>query len=816
MRQALLLVGLIFFACAKPKVGGPVVLSSGDLTVTIDPATGAYDVSRAGQLVFQHAIADVLFETPEGSELTGFNACEQRSQSADGAFTCTTRGMELSLALKVLEGKPAFTAQLTATNKTAATLTVLRLAPLVADPAYGGALWLGAQPERHRVLENGQFLVLDQAAQLNIPTAASPPINAVLPIPLRGSSVANWNHIVTDLDGTRSLVAGYLTFDHSIPTLGLAPLDTVGADGRRPFSYAAESALIFHGKPLAPGQSIVSEVLYVEPLPAEPLAALERYAVAVADHKHITPWPKRGADHVVPNGWNSWSGGDSTGGYGHDIDETLIKANLAVYTREFKPFGASYFQIDDGWQHGYGDWTWKADTFPSGGAGMASFIADQGFKPGLWIGPFSVSSSSPVAVNHADWLQPREDGGIGLFGKDRATLDLTNPAVRDYVRDTFTDFKNAGWKWAKVDFSYFDLLGKPQFDPTMTNVEAWSSGWQLLRDTLGPDVFVVGIGIMGTNIGRVDGMRLTNDDGPRWEDPKPDDALESSRSFKETVRVGSRRWFYQNRIWVNHNDLLYFRSDPDPQYAPLTFNESRTFASWVGLGGGIVKLGDRILDLADKPEQIDVLRRLLPSWPDGARPLDVMTRDFPEQHLLHVSAPAGEWDVLGLFNWGTNRDWSTQPPTPMPEAARSFPVSCADCLAYEFWSEQFLGRIQGSTMVSVEPREAKLIALRPYSRAPQFLGSNRHITQGANDMGAVRWDAGASILSGTLLGAVGPATTPFEYRLAFYVPDGFHMSNATVEGAIVRTETVGPVVRLKFVLPPEAQGQKVKYSVSFQ
>ena len=53
-----------------------------------------------------------------------------------------------------------------------------------------------------------------------------------------------------------------------------------------------------------------------------------------------------------------------------------------------------------------------------------------------------------------------------------------------------------------------------------------------------------------------------------------------------------------------------------------------------------------------------VVRRLLPAFPDAARPLDVLTRDFPEQFRLHVAAPAGEWDVLGLFDWGKNRDSS--------------------------------------------------------------------------------------------------------------------------------------------------------------
>jgi hypothetical protein len=516
--------------------------------------------------------------------------------------------------------------------------------------------------------------------------------------------------------------------------------------------------------------------------------------------------------------WCSWSGGSGTGGYGQSIDTSLIQQNLDVYARELQPFGANTFELDDGWQPRYGDWTFRADTFPGGATSEVSAIDKAALLPGLWTAPFSAAPDSALAQAHPDWLQPAEDGIVGVFGKDRQTLDLSNPAVRDYVAQLYQGQHEQGWKWAKGDFSYFALLGKPQFDRTLTNVESWRGGWQVIRDALGPDVFLVSIGVMGSNIGRIDSMRLTTDNGPQWDESDADNAIANDRAFKATVRTGTRRWFYQNRIWVNHDDMIFFRPSPDSSVPPLSLEETRTFATWIALGGGLVELGDKVLDVGQHPEWIDILRRLMPVWPDGARPLDVMTRDYPEQYRQHIAAPAGTWDNVGLINWGTNRDWSQTPPAPMPEATRSYRVTCeGECLAYEFWSEAFLGRFTGGFDVSVDPRRAKVIAVRAPVGVPQLLGTDRHVTQGATDQGAITWDSSKRTLSGTVQGAVGTAAAPWTYRMAFYAPPGFTLDHAAVGGSTdASAQQKGEVIRLSFTLTASAQGSMAPWTMVFR
>lgn len=801
-----------------------VVYTRGDLTVVVHPDEGTFDLARGATPVFAGAFADALLDdaTGAGARTVSTRGCAMEARGG-GAFACRTSAGELRLALDLPLGKRHATARLRFTNDGEAPVTVLKLAPVVVDAAEGGALYLGSHPSAHRVLENGRFLAFDTSAQLVAGDVEPFSLAFASPIPLRGRSVANWNHVVADVeDPSRSLVAGWLTFDRSIPTLGVGWDESLGAPaqgGRTPFTtWAAENALVFHGKRVGPGESLDSELLYLDPLPGDPLEGLERYASEVAEAQGIVPWTKRGPGHEVPNGWNSWTGGSATGGYGHDMTLRLFAENLDVSRRELAPFGQTWFQLDDGWQEAYGDWDFDPAKFPGGAGAVVDRVRAAGMKPGLWFAPFAVAQGSKLAAEHPGWLARKEDNLFGLAGASTSTLDVSNPEVRAFLADRAARIRQQGFPWVKVDYTYWALLGRCDGDPSMTNVEAYRAGWKAVRDALGPDTFVVGIGLQGLDVGRADGMRVTSDNGPKWDEDSPDDAIGTPRAFKGTVRTGARRWFYQDRVWVNHDDLLFFRSWPDPSVPPLSLEESRTFATWIALGGGIVKIGDSLVEVERHPEWIDVLRRLLPAWAPGTRPLDVLVRDYPEQYRGHVSAPAGEWDVVGLLHWGTNRDWTTNPPTPLGETTRTYRVTCdGDCLAYEFWSEEFLGAKSGSFGVDVEPRRAKVLALRPRLAVPQLLGTNRHVFQGATELGAVSWSEGRRTLSGTLVGAVGTAAAPWEWHLAFHAPAGFEVARAEVEGVTSPVvEQRGEVVRVRFSLPPAAQGETVAWRVVFR
>ena len=799
--------------------GGPNVRTAGPLELEIRVADGTFDLRHDARAVFERATADVLLDDGAGPRLVSFAGDCARSIDAAGRLVCAANGVTLALEL-ALDGEDGHVeALLTVTNTSAATVQVLRLAPWVVEAERGGALWLGADPARHRVLENGSWIALDHAVQVNWGDAARFILGDGLPIPLRGGSVANWNHLVADLDDpSQALVAGWLSFERAVPTVGIgfdADAARAGDAGGAFTTYAAECALIFSGKPLAPGASLASERFWLQPFPGDPLAGLEHYADAVAAYQGIVPWPERDGGQPVPNGWNSWTGSGGTGGYGTNIDEQLIVDNLTVFADQLGPFGGGWFQLDDGWEPYYGDWSWNTERFPDGGAGMAAAIRARGMRPGLWIAPFSVDPDSELAAAHPEWLQKK--GQFNFSSDGWKTIDSSNPEVLDWLDGLFTTVREDGWDWVKLDFSYQALIDTPG-DATLTNIESWRQGWRAVRDALGPDVFLLGIGAMGPNIGLLDAMRTTLDNNPQWDGDDPDDPVSAINSFKSTVRTGSRRWFYQDRIWVNHPDLIFFRSSTEAGVPPLSFEESRTFATWVGLGGGIVKLGDKLVDMAGHPEWIDVVRRLLPAWPAGARPVDVLVRDYPERWVLPIDAPAGAWTVVGLLNWGTNRDHTTRPPLALPDGPRAHAVTCdGECLVWELWTEAFLGMKSGAFTVEVPARDSRVLALRTPTGAPQLLGTNRHVTMGATDLGPMAWDAGAKTLSGTLTGAVGTEAAPWEYRLAFYAPAPFAATSATVAGVDAPALSQdGEVVGLTFALPAGAQDQVVAWQIAFE
>jgi hypothetical protein len=308
---------------------------------------------------------------------------------------------------------------------------------------------------------------------------------------------------------------------------------------------------------------------------------------------------------------------------------------------------------------------------------------------------------------------------------------------------------------------------------------------------------------------------------PVWDwDPAQawDDRMEQ-QGLKPTLRTGARRYYFQDRVWVNHPDLIFFRSNTqDESWPRLTLAESQAWCQWVALSGGIVKIGDRLVDL--QPEHLDALRRILPAHGAPARPLDLFTREFPERWHLHTQGGldgfSESWDLVGLFDWGFNVDQTENPYVPieddgLPEA---FSLDLAALgiegprLAYEFWTQEFLGTVEGTLAYEVPSHSGRLIALRPILDHPQFLGWNRQITMGGVLLGEVTWDG--EVLALPLHVAAPTEYAPFTYEIAVYVPEGFTFSSLGSTGVSLASheEVVeGEVLRVRFV--PEVTGDLI-------
>ncbi|MEZ4336823.1 MAG: alpha-galactosidase [Sandaracinaceae bacterium] len=737
-------------------------------------------------------------------------------------FTCAMGdGLGLTWRLWIDRAHDVLLADVTVTSAAGGPeRTALRVTPLITAGTDGG-VFLGTALSRHRVLDNGADVVRETEAYLHYPEERRSPLLSALPIEARGDIVANWNAAVADLEGGRHLVVGALEVERGLPTFGFAtrarPVDE--ATHRAGFgAFYADSTLQFAGKPLHPASAIASETVYADPLSRDPLDGLEAYAEAVAAFEGVVPWTRRDGGRPVPNGWNSWSGGGSAGGLGTNIDEALMRECLAVMARELAPYGIDYFQIDDGYQDHTGDWGPNLGRFPGGIDGFATEIEASGLTPGIWIQAFLADESSDLAAAHPDWLHDPDDAALGGVLAPSAGLravDLGNDEVTAWLTDLMRRYRDDwGMRWLKLDFAYLALPYVSRANPELTAVESYRRGLRAVREGLGPDVFFLSIGLVGLNYGIADGMRLTLDDGPIWEEPSPLAPFGAAGNLKSTVRSGSRRYYLHDRLWISHDDLLFFRSAPG--YPELTLEEATTFASFIAMSGSIVKLGEDLRTLT--PPQIQVVRQLLPSYPAGGRPLDLFTRNYPEVWHQRVEGTlAGSdatWDVVALLHWGRNYDFSVDgEPPEMADAPRTYRVALdelgldpdTDYLAQEFWSETFLGTMRGALEHTVTPHGHAVIALRPALDHPQLLGTNRHVTQGGTDLIEETWDAAARTLTLRFRVDAGAADAlPFEHRVRVHAPAGFLVDTATSSGGAISQD--GEVVTLTFT--PDAPGER--------
>jgi hypothetical protein len=281
------------------------------------------------------------------------------------------------------------------------------------------------------------------------------------------------------------------------------------------------------------------------------------------------------------------------------------------------------------------------------------------------------------------------------------------------------------------------------------------------------------------------------------------------------VRTLARRYYWHNRVFHFNHDLIFFRSHPDPEVPPITADESRCLLTAIGLSGGVAKLGEKIVDM--EPAWIEDYRRVIPVFGHAARPLDLFEREFAEAWHLRVVPAEGlntggdgpPYDVVALFNWGTNRDLSASPYADQPDEARTLSVDLArlgldagaEYVAREFWSGEVVESLSGTLTRTVAPHTVQLFALRPARSRPQYLGGNRHLLQGAVEVRDVAWDEATSTLTLAYDAAPGSPKVPCEHQLAFHVPASWALLSADVTAAAAGTVTAsteGTVLTVAF------------------
>lgn len=661
-----------------------------------------------------------------------------------------------------------------------------RVWPLRAAAGDDGALVLGRDPARARILQNGSDELVDFFVDLlpgDLPLS-DPGSNLLLS---DYSSYSNGSALAFDPGEERSLLLGFLDLDWAVPLVAFgADVQAARPIGDRiPFTDLLAEARFPWTAELPAGARLSGGTALLVLGEASPFAALEAYGDALGEfHRVALP--------AAPlSGWDSWY---TTTPPRTDLGAPYILDAAARLADAFGAYGLSSMQLDEGWQDTWGDWN-PRDNFPDGMEPIASAIRASALVPELWIAPFCAREEARLVQEHPDWFLPKGLYGQVLMPADMHALDPARAEVRAYAGMLAERARGWGFGSIKLDFAYYMLLSEfpPHFE--RTPVRLYREAVRGFRERLGGEVHFINISQAVPNYGLCQGFRVGLDTWPCWDGGEdcarkgyPGGGGISAQGIKPGVRMAARRYWMNGRVWFNHQDQVFFRD--------VTLAEATAFLSAAALSGGMVSLGEDVATLT--PEQVDRFRRVLPLTGLTARPLDLFEREFPE--LWHL--PLGDGAVLGLFHWGQNRDLSQNPYLDMPDgAARTHAVDLAalgfsgPVLAWEFWSGEFLGEFQGRLEITLPPHSVRVLRLLPRPDHPAILGTNRHILMGPGVLEGERWDRA----TGTLRARV--KTTPgFEQTLELWLPAGFSGMAASLAGhpALAQERPQPGSARLRF------------------
>jgi len=507
--------------------------------------------------------------------------------------------------------------------------------------------------------------------------------------------------------------------------VGLASMaDQCGQVGAccRPGEASLRLATQADGVLLEPGASLDSEWGYLQivPLPDPDPAGeyVETVRRQMGARTQLTPALQ----------WTHWYH------FYQQISAQKFLSNLEALANARNKVPIQVVQLDDGYQTAWGEWSTTNAKFPDGLADLAEQVRGAGYSPGLWLSPFIVQPGSTIDREHPDWLLMNIRGkaiNAGFFYQffGRA-LDATHPAVQDHLRlliETLT--QKWGYKVLKLDYCYAGALPGRRYDPKSTRAQALRRGLEIMRQAAGDESFLLGCGCpFGPAIGIVDAMRIGPDTAPNWEpwfnwlpwaenllrrEPSPP-ALRNSLRHALNLSCLHRRW------WWNDPDCLLVRD----QETRLTETEVLSSVTLTGLSGGMVVDSDDLRCLA--PDRLELLSLLSPVLSPGGHPLDMLRRDMPEVYHVQAQGAAGQWHLVGLFNWQDS-------PANKRLSLLELGITPGQVVyIFDFWA-QHLWQTTEEELIFAEIPAHGCCLLRICAAevgVPSLLGDTLHITQG--------------------------------------------------------------------------------------
>ena len=578
--------------------------------------------------------------------------------------------------------------------------------------------------------------------------------------------------------------------------------DAVSRDDDSLFSAQADEALLLKGGAIAADGNgwKFDAVLSI----AEPCANSLVFEIVKDYYRdrwvpYYRPLNRSRAPHA-PTGWLSWNTYFDQAGSKENLDEARFAAKW------FKPFGMEIWNIES-WQdnsdrlpvskfHNMNLETYKPQ-FPEGMKWLADEIRKLGFVPGLWMAPYGTGNEK-FYDEHRDWFLHDANGKPLRSWNGKYTLDPTVDAALEHLTRIFD---KASHEWGYEFFKIDGMSGRgPGYCAHMyerPDVRARFS------DPSCPNPFERTVAAFRKGIGD-DRIYLACQGHFTGAEAAYADC---SRTGADIVHPNQPvKWsnlMLQARCTVNQffAHSIVFWSDPDcmlVNQAALAREQAQVEATIVALPGQQTFAGDKLAELA--PDRVRLIQQALPVCDTHPAKLYPQFGHLPVWDL-HLSRSFGDWHVVALFNWSETNAVVSAELTELGEPAdRRF-------VGWEYWNGQYLGMVEGGFGMQVPPHSVRLVALQPYAGRPQFLTSDRHLTQGGVELKDQRWNGGSLAVTLKVVGG-------FPMTARFAVPDGYTVKNVSADGAEVEMseEGRGRVVAVKL---SSAVTTDVKLSLTF-
>ena len=733
-------------------------ISNNFYTVQFDKKTGHLSAAKvSGEPLFAGAVNAVL---PDGnlytSDSKNYNYKTTQTTDDKGNPVLVIRGTDKNRKLNftqqitLFNHLPAIGLEVVYKNVTGKNINIRSLEPVRLVQQNGGTLFFG---DAEKCLTNGaMYYDAGNIQDLSKPWVRPEPYGETkggvmsdtlqLVSPLTAQSW--WNISLFDDIEKPALTTGYLLNANSLGHLQVLKHDS------NQLSLVAESVLN-PGFVLKPGKKISSDQLVL--VTGENIDKANESYASLMQEKMDNPVCS------VVNGWCNWF-------YTMDVfSENEILENAVFAAKHLKPFGLEYIQIDEGFQTTHGDWQGN-QRFPHGLKWLCDSIKNLGLKPGIWIAPFVIAENSEVYKNHPDWLLKDKNGEpvrIGPWPSEntdwyrnetpkRYCLDLTHPGAEKWYTALIDALANRwGFEMIKVDFVAWTVFSAQQFyNPGATPAQVYRRAMEIMRKTAGENCHILDCGPGQVTGGYINSMRIEYDQNYGNSDNA---WTQYFRGLSSSAGAAGKRWFYNNKTWTNDIDHVCIDL--------LAEHEAQAAATLIGLSGGNVMSGDRLMNLS--PAKMEILKKIFPSTPENAVAVDLTENDLQTVFTCNIERPFGNWQVVAFFN--TDRE---KPLQRNMSLNKLFPAPAKTYLAFDFWNQRFAGEITDTLRVNINPGSVTLLALRPKTGEPQIIGTSRHVKMGAVELAAENYDAATKTLTATSVGAEGSAHSVF-----VYLPDGY-------------------------------------------